>query len=70
MTARLRSEPTLEDLREIAAVWEEANVPGGAPTAAVAEDYGVSASTASRWVRRARALGLVGSYRPRFGART
>lgn len=62
MTAQLRRKPSEEDLREVAQVWCEANVPGGSPTAAVAEDFGVSISTAYRWVRQARDRGWVGTY--------
>lgn len=70
MSPRLRKSLNAEDLREIAVVWEEANVVGGAPTATLAEEYGVSVATAGRWVRAARARGLVGAHKPGFEMQT
>lgn len=54
-TTRRRG-PTETELREVAKVYQSA---GRAPTATVAEKYGVGHRTASLWVSKARKLGYL-----------
>jgi transposase len=54
-TAR-RQGPAEPELREAAAVYQSAD---RAPTAAVAERFGIAHRTASLWISRARKLGYL-----------
>jgi transposase len=48
-----------EHYRQVAEVYDEALEAEDPPTRAVAEAFSVPYSTAARWVRRTRALGLL-----------
>ena len=50
---------TPEHYRQVAEVYDEAIDAGDPPTQAVAETFDVPYTTAARWVRRARDLGLL-----------
>lgn len=53
-----------EHYHQVAEVYDEALEAGDPPTQAVAHAFGVPYSTAARWVRRTRALGLLPPPRP------
>ena len=48
-----------EHYQQVAEVYDEAIDEGDPPTQSVAEAFDVPYTTAARWVRRARALGLL-----------
>lgn len=48
-----------EHYEQVAEVYDEALDAGDPPTLAVAEAFDVPYTTAARWVRRSRALGLL-----------
>jgi transposase len=48
-----------EHYQQVAEVYDEAIEANDPPTQAVAEAFGVPYSTAARWVRRTRQLGLL-----------
>ena len=48
-----------EHYEQVAEIYDEAVEVGDPPTSALAEAFGVPYSTAARWIRRARALGLL-----------
>lgn len=48
-----------EHYEQVAEVYDEAIDAGDPPTLAVAESFDVPYTTAARWVRRCRALGLL-----------
>jgi hypothetical protein len=55
-----------EDLREVAGAYRGAVAAQEPPTRAVAARFGVSRSTAGRWVAEARQRGMLGKARPRM----
>jgi hypothetical protein len=57
--------PTDDTLNTVAAVYRLAYLTSGRPTAYVRESFGVSKSTASRWVQLARSKGFLGAAFPR-----
>jgi hypothetical protein len=65
LAALRRAGPTHETLGAVAAVYRLAYLTSGRPTAYVRETFGVSKSTASRWVQLARAKGFLGAASPR-----
>jgi hypothetical protein len=56
--------PSDGDLRAVADVYQLAYVTGGAPTKTVMQRLGLPRSTAGRWIRMARARGLLGPAMP------
>lgn len=54
-----------ETLDEVADVYRRAHARHQPPTRAVMDEWHVSRSTASRWIRRAREAGRLGAARPR-----
>lgn len=62
---RVSGAVTDETLLEVADVYRRTHAAGAAPTAAVAQEWNVSRSTASRWIRRAREAGHLGRARAR-----
>jgi hypothetical protein len=63
--ARRRGPLRDEDLRRVAEVYRAAHATDEAPTRAVAARFGVSRSTAGRWVAEARRRGVLGKARAR-----
>lgn len=53
-----------EHYQQVAEVYDEAIDEGDPPTQAVAEAFDVPYTTAARWVRRARVLGLLPPAQP------
>lgn len=62
-----RNRVTAEHLAEVAEVYRVADKEGRAPTMAVAEHFGTSHRTATRWVKAARDLGKLGPTVPGKG---
>jgi hypothetical protein len=61
--ARWRDAPGQRDggeLERVAAVYRRAVAAGTPPSAAIASEFGITRSTARKWVQRARARGLLG----------
>jgi Helix-turn-helix domain len=48
------------DLARVAALYRRAVAAGSPPSAAIASEFGITRSTARKWVQRARARGLLG----------
>lgn len=63
---RAQGRVTDETLREVADVYRRSHGKREPPTQAVMTEWRVSRTTASRWIRRARARGYLGAARPRF----
>jgi hypothetical protein len=54
------------ELEQVAALYRRAVAAGSPPSAAIASEFGITQSTARKWVQRARARGLLG---PALGRR-
>jgi Helix-turn-helix domain len=54
------------ELERVAAMYRRAVAAGASPSAAIASEFGITRSTARKWVQRARARGLLG---PALGRR-